>query len=157
MANQDQNLNFGWHTQKLGNTAGQSGFSQPATAPAATSVSAAEQVSAGAPFPAPAGVTQVLTNPGYAVGNGTALGAVTAPAIPASTVSVQNPSGLAALVTFVGGTVTVISTAPNVGGAAGTFTQVGTTTPATVTVPPAGFIKMTYSVVPTSWSWVTIN
>lgn len=156
MANQDQNLNFGWHTQKLGNTAGQSGFSQAGNAPVAANVSAASQVSAGAPVvgPNPA-VTTILENPGYA-GSPAAMtpGPVTAPSIPASTVAASNPSGLSANVNIAGGTVTVISIAP---AGSSTFTQVGTTTPATVTVPPGGQIKMTYSVVPTSWSWVAIN
>lgn len=106
-----------------------------------------------------------LDNTGYSSTFPPVLGQLTAntqpalPAIPASTVAVQNPTGLAALVTLVAGTVSVISVAPyNAAGAgSATFTQVGTTTPATVTVPPGGFIKMTYSVVPTSWIWVTTN
>ena len=168
----DENLVQGWNVQ--GNFTNSStigvpgqGFSQAGVAPPNGVLSAAAIAGAGTPQPpgalnigsenAGSQNVSILTNPGYQeVGN--LLGAITAPAIPASTVAAQNPSGLAAVVTITGGTVTVISTAPYASSAAAaTFTQVGTTTPATVTVPAAGFIKMTYSVVPTSWSWVTTN
>jgi hypothetical protein len=157
MANQDQNLNYGWHNQKLGNTAGQSGFSQPAQTPVPASVSTASQVSAGAPVvgPNPA-VTTILENPGYATGNGTILGAITAPAVPATTVGIQNPTGVAATVAVIAGTVTAVSVAPNNNGVAGTYAQVASGSGVQVTVPPAGWIKMTYSVAPT-WAWTTIN
>lgn len=152
MANTNEALVYGWDVQQLGATAGQTGYAQPGNAPAAAAVSAAEQATSGAPYPAPAGVTEVLTNPGYASSPGNMTpGPITAPSIPASTVAASNPSGLAATVTITGGTVTVISVAP---AGSATFTQVGTTTPASVTVPPGGQIKMTYSVVPTSWAWV---
>lgn len=161
MPNQDQYLNYAWHVQKLGATAGQTGFAQHSTSPNenAANVSAAEQVSAGAPYvgPNPA-VGTILQNPGYATGNGTLLGNVTAPAVPLTTVGIQNPFGLAAQVTLTGGTVTVVATAPNQGGTAGagTYTTVATASPAQVTVPPGGWIKLTYSAAPT-WAWVTIN
>jgi hypothetical protein len=155
MANQNDYLVYGWDVQTLGAVAGQSGYAQPGNAPQAPVVSAAEQVSAGAPFPANPGVTQVLENPGYAASPANMTpGLVTAPAIPASTVAASNPSGLAATVQINGGTVTAISIAS---AGSSTFTQVGTTTPATVTVPPGGQIKMTYSVVPTSWTWTAVN
>ena len=156
MANQDQNLNFGWHSQKLGNTAGQSGFAQVGAAPVAANVSTDEQISAGAPVvgPNPA-VTSILRNPGYALSPVNMIpGPITAPTIPASTVAAANPSGLSAQVNIVGGTVTVIAVA--VAGSS-TFTTMATSSPATVTVPPGGQIKMTYSVVPTSWSWTGVN
>lgn len=152
MANTNEALVYGWDVQQLGNTVGQTGYAQPANAPAAAAVSAAEQASGGAPFPAPAGITEVLTNPGYAASPGNMTpGPITAPAIPASTVAAANPSGLAASVTITGGTVTVVAVAP---AGSATFTTVAAATPCTVTVPPGGSIKLTYSVVPTSWAWV---
>jgi hypothetical protein len=170
----DENLVPGWNVQSTfanASTIGEpgAGYAQPGVTPPATALSAAYQASAG--FPQPPGAlnigsensgsqtVSVLTDPGYSVANGTTLGAITAPSIPATTVAANNPSGLAALVTITGGTVTVISTAPfnSAGPGSATFTQVGTTTPATVTVPPGGYIKMTYSVVPTSWTWVATN
>lgn len=170
MANQDQNLVYAWSAQKLGATAGQSGYGQPSVTPAAGVLGSALQPSAGLPSPVGAEnvqgensgsqTAQILTNPGYADGN-TQLGAVTAPTIPASGTAVQNPSGLAAIVTVVAGTVSAIATAPWATSAgAATFTTVNpgeTGTETQVTVPGGGFIKLTYSVVPTSWSWVTTN
>lgn len=158
MANQDQNLVYAWSAQKLGNTVSQTGYAQPdLAAPTAGALSAALQGSSGAPFPAPAGITEVLTNPGYSTGNGTVLGVITPPTIPATTVALQNPTGLPALVTITGGTVTVIAVAPNTASGAGTFVTLATSTatPVQVTVPPGGFIKLTYSVVPTGWTWTT--
>lgn len=161
MANQDQNLNYAWNVQKLGNTASQTGYAQPDTAaPSAAALSAALESTSGNGY-SPAGTgaygsNAVLTNPGYAGGNGTMLGVVTAPSVPASTVAIQNPYGNTAQVTLSGGTVTFINVAPNTASGAGTFTQVGTTTPAQVLVPPGGWIKVTYSVAPT-WTWTTIN
>jgi hypothetical protein len=158
----DENLVPGWNVQ----SSAPAGFAQAGVAPTPSNLSG--QLLAG--FPYPPGAANVgsensasysassLANPGYADGQNTALGGITAPAVPASTVAALNPSGLAALVTLSGGTTTIISTAPwNVGGSgAASFTQVGTTTPATVTVPPAGYIKVTYSGAPT-WTWVTTN
>ena len=164
MANQDQNLNYAWHVQKLGATAGQTGYSQHSSSPAENPVNlaAAAQASSGAPVLAPAGsdVTEVLTNPGYATGNGTLLGVVTAPAVPATTVGIQNPFGLAALVTIAanGATIASVSTAPNTGGTggAGTYTQI-LSGAGQVTVPPGGWIKMSYTVATPTWAWTTIN
>ena|SRR6185437_3753054 len=157
MANTNEALVYGWSNQQLGAAAGQTGYAQNGVNPAAASVSAAEQLTAGAPSPLPGNVTQILENPGYAA-NPAAIspGAVTAPSIPASTVAVQNPTGLNCQVSILTGTLTVISVAPLVNGVAGTFTQVGTTAPANISVPPGGFIKMTYSVAPT-WVWVATN
>lgn len=161
MANQDQNLNYGWANQKLGAVAGQTGYSQNGVNPASATVSAAEQVSSGASAaPAPTAVAEVLTNPGYASSPAAiSPGAVTAPAFAASTVAVQNPTGLNCSVLITGGTVTVIAVAPLVNGAAGTFTTLATSTasPVSISVPPGGFVKITYSVVPTSWVWVATN
>jgi hypothetical protein len=168
----DENLSPGWTSQGTGSAQSTTGipgtgYASPGNVPASGALSAASQASAG--FPQPQGAlnigsenagsqaVSVLTNPGYAPGNGTLVGAITPPTIPASTVAVQNPSGLAAIVTTVAGTVTVIATAPLVNGIAGTYTTVATSSPATFTVPPAGFVKMTYSVVPTSWVWTTTN
>jgi hypothetical protein len=168
MANTNEYLVLGWSNQQLGATAGQSGYAQPAPVPAAANVSTAEQAGSNAPAPVIMGGTgasnnpavDVLTNPGYASGNGTVLGAITAPSVPATTVAVQNPSGLAAIVTITGGTVTAVSTAPwaaSAGAASFTTVNPGETSSETqVTVPPGGFIKMTYSAAPT-WSWVTTN
>ncbi len=66
MANANEALVYGWTPQSLGATAGESGYAQPGNAPASTTVSTAEQVSAGAPNPLPGSITQILENPGYA-------------------------------------------------------------------------------------------
>lgn len=168
----DENLTAGWNVQGNFTLASTLGFPGPGygiTGVVPPQAIFSNQPNAG--FPQPPGAlnigaenagsqTQsVLTNPGYADGQNTQLGNITAPTIPASTVAAVNPSGLASLVTITGGTTTVISTAPYAAGgpSAAVFTQVGTATPATVTVPPAGYIKITYSVIPTSWSWTTTN
>jgi hypothetical protein len=159
MANQDQNLVYAWNAQKLGATAGQSGYAQPdLAAPTAGALAANAQVSAGAPFPAPAGITDVLTNPGYATGNGTVLGVITAPTVPATTVAIQNPSGNTALVTIAanGATISAVNVAPNTASGAGTFVQVAAGA-GQVTVPPGGWIKMSYTVATPTWTWTTIN
>jgi hypothetical protein len=160
MANQDQNLNYAWQVQKLGATAGQTGYGQNGVTPAVANVSAAEQASSGASAaPAPTAVAEVLTNPGYASSPAfISPGAVAAALVPvpATTVAFQNPTGLNCQVAILTGTLTVISVAPLVNGAAGTFTQVGTTAPANISVPPGGFIKMTFSVAPT-WTWIATN
>lgn len=161
MANQDQNLNYGWANQKLGAVAGQTGYSQNGVNPASTTVSAAEQITSGASAaPAPTVVAEVLTNPGYASNPATmSPGAVPAALVPvpATTVGFQNPTGLNCSVTVTGGTaVSVIAVAPLVNGAAGTYTTIATATPATVSVPPGGFIKLTFTGAPT-WTWVATN
>lgn len=66
-----------------------------------------------------------------------------APAIPASTVQAVNNTGQPVAVTVTGGTVTVIA----VNGVASGLTA------GTVIVPAGGNIAITYSVVPTSWTW----
>ena len=167
----DENLTQGWNVQ--GNFTGAStlgvpgaGFAQAGVAPTPSTLTG--QANAG--FPQPPGAMNIgsensaaysasaLANPGYADGQNTQMGAIAAPTIPATTVALQNPSGLAALVTVTGGTVTAIATAPWVPGGSGaaTFTTIALATPATVTVPPAGWIKLTYSSAPT-WTWVTTN
>lgn len=154
MANQDQNLNYGWHTQKLGATAGQTGFSQPANAPVAANVSASLQAGAGngySPTIGAYGSNNVLVNEGYSASPALMTpGAVTPPSIPASTVAQANPYGVPVTVSLSAGTVTVVAVAP---ANSSTFTTVATSSPCTVTVPPGGQIKLTYSVVPTSWGW----
>jgi len=66
-----------------------------------------------------------------------------APAIPASTVQAVNNTSQPVAVTVVGGTVTVIA----VGGVTSGLTA------GTVIIPAGGNIAITYSVVPTSWTW----
>lgn len=167
----DENLTGGWNVQGNFPNAATLGFPGPGygiTGVVPPPSTLTGQANAG--FPQPPGAlnigaensgsqTQsVLTNPGYADGQNTQLGAITAPAVPATTVAATNPSGLAAIVTLAGGTVTVVATAPYnpAGAGSATFTTVATASPATVTVPPAGYIKLTYSVAPT-WTWVTTN
>jgi hypothetical protein len=170
----DENLSPGWTSQGTGSAQSTTGipgagYAQGATVPVAVALATSSPgVILGAGLPQPQGAlnigaensgsqtVSILSNPGYADGNGTIVGFLTPPTVPASTVAAQNPSGLAAIVTITGGTTTFIFTAPLVNGAAGTYTQVGTTTPQTVTVPPAGFIKITYSGAPT-WVWTTTN
>lgn len=75
------------------------------------------------------------------------VGNVTAPAIPASTVAYTNNFGIDATVYIIGGTVSVVSIS---GVATG---QTNSAAGITVRVPSGGTITLTYSVVPTSWSW----
>lgn len=75
------------------------------------------------------------------------IGSVAAPSIPASTVAFQNPFWRDAAVSISGGTVT--------GVAVDGQTQV-TSTPCTVYVPSGRTVTLTYSVVPTSWSWILL-
>lgn len=151
-ANQNFNNVYGWDAQQLGAAGtGLSGYAQPANAPVAANVSAAEQPLSGASFsPSPTAVPEVLVNPGYAASPALMTpGPITPPSIPASTVAATNTSGLPATVSISGGTVTVVAVAA----VGGSFVTVATSTPCTVVVPPGGQIKMTYSVVPTSWGW----
>jgi hypothetical protein len=160
----DENLVPGWNSQS---SPAAPGYAQAGIAPAITTVATALQANAGVPQPAGAEnvagensgsqSVSILMNPGYADGNGTILGQLASALVPVplTTVAFQNPSGLAAIVTVVGGTVTGVAVAPNVAGVAGTYTTIATGD-ATVTVPPAGFIKLTYSAAPT-WVWVTTN
>lgn len=71
-------------------------------------------------------------------------GAQTPPAIPATTVALRNPFWRHAAVTIAGGTVTAITVNGVATGA----------TSGTVIVPSGHSIAITYSVVPTSWTWV---
>lgn len=168
----DENLVPGWNVQgNNGGTAG-NGYATAGAVPPAPNLSSALQGSAGFPYPPKAedvgsendgasGVS-ILTNPGYATGNGTILGAITAPTIPASGTALANPSGLAAQVSVTGGTLTEIQVAPFTAAGVGSavFTEVAAgdaAGSAPVVVPGGGWIKLTYSVVPTSWSWVTTN
>jgi hypothetical protein len=74
MANTNEAMVYGWTPQALGATTGESGYAQPGVNTSASTVSTAEQPSAGAPFPAKSGVTKVLTNPGYASATQVAAG-----------------------------------------------------------------------------------
>lgn len=167
----DENLTTGWNVQ--GNFTGASSLGFPGPGYGITGVIPpaslfSNQPNAGFPQPPGAGnignensaaySQSILTNPGYAPGQNTILGTIPAPTVPATTVAAANPSGLAALVTLAGGTVTAVATAPynQAGPGSATFTTVATASPATVTVPPGGYIKLTYSVTPT-WTWVTTN
>lgn len=160
MANTNEALVYAWSNQQLGATAGQTGYAQNGVAPSVGNLSAAEQASSGASAaPAPTAVAEVLTNPGYASNPATiSPGAVPAAMVPvpATTVGLQNPTGLNCSVTVTGGTVTGVAVAPLVNGAAGTYTTIATASPATVSVPPGGFVKLTYSAAPT-WTWVATN
>jgi len=162
MANTNEALVYGWSNQLLGNTAGQTGYSQPGNAPAATTVSTDNQASSGAPQPIAGNVTEVLTNPGYAASPSLiSPGALTAPALPTSGTGIAlNPSGLAASVLATcgaGATVTAVSIAP---AGSSTFTAIGFTlansTDGEFTVPPAGQVKITYTGTPT-WVWTAIG
>lgn len=85
---------------------------------------------------------RVFGNSGY-----NPVGNVTAPAIPASTTAYTNNFGVDATVHIIGGTVTVIA----IGGVATGLTN--SAAGVTVRVPAGSTITLTYSVVPTSWSW----
>jgi len=74
------------------------------------------------------------------------VGATSAPSVPASTTTLQNPFWRDAAITITGGTVTDITVD-------GT-TQL-TATPGTVYLPSGRSITMTYSVAP-SWSWILL-
>ena len=166
MANTNEALVYGWSNQLLGNTASQTGYSQPGNAPAATTVSSASQASSGDGYSAAGtgtyGSNEVLTNPGYAASPSLVTpGALTAPALPTSGTGIAvNPSGLAASVMAACGgsaTVTAVSVAP---AGSTTFTSIGFTlannTDGQFDVPPAGQVKITYTGTPT-WVWTAIN
>ena len=74
-------------------------------------------------------------------------GALASPAIPASTVSLKNPFGRDCAVSIAGGTVTAVK----IDG-----TTVVVSTPSMVILPTGRTISLTYSVVPTSWTWVAL-
>jgi len=74
------------------------------------------------------------------------VGAIAAPAVPASTTTLQNPFWRDAAITITGGTVTDITVD-------GT-TQL-TATPGTIYLPSGRSITITYSVAP-SWSWILL-
>lgn len=163
MANQDQNLNYAWQAQKLGATAGQSGYAEPGAAPATGTVSTAEQVSAGAPSPLAGNVTQLLTNPGYG-NSGAAVqpGSLTAPTVPTSGSGIAlNPSGLNASVivaTGAGVTVTQVAVAP---AGSSTFQNLNVSIAASSSgsfqCPPAGQVKITYAGGTPTWAWTAVN
>lgn len=171
----DENLSPGWNVQGTGTAQsttgipgagyGQSGNSTTALGPGFN------QNLAGLPQPPGAlnigaensgsQTAQILTNPGYATATGPAtrtmpvtIGgvALSAPAVPATTVLATNPSTIyAALVTITGGTLTVVKTGPAGTASYAAATQVGTAA-GTYTVPPGGVIGITYSAAPT-WTW----
>jgi len=75
------------------------------------------------------------------------LASALTPAIPASTVTATNSSTNPVAVAITGGTVTVV--------AVNGVTQF-TATGVTAVVPGGGTIALTYSVVPTSWTWTSL-
>lgn len=79
------------------------------------------------------------------------FGAFTSPAIPATTVWLQNPFSFDCQVKTLGGTVTDISIATSNAGA--NLQQVAVASPALFRIPAGAWVKLIYSVVPTSWSW----
>lgn len=75
----------------------------------------------------------------------TAPGAISQPAVPASTVAIQNTNQFAVQVVITGGTMTaVIVNGITVGAGAGTYT-----------IPANGAISLTYTVAPT-WVWTSL-
>lgn len=88
-----------------------------------------------------------MANPALVDSSGFArtYGIVTAPAVPASTVTYTNVQGGACLVQVTGGTVTVVQVAgANVGAGDGLYL-----------VPSGATIAVTYSVAPT-WTWFVL-
>jgi hypothetical protein len=163
MANTNENLVYGWSNQQLGATAGQSGYAQVGNAPAGTTVSAAEQVSAGASFaPSPTVVSDVLTNPGYAASPANMTpGPVTAPAVPTSGSGVAvNPSGLAVsvlVVTGAGVTVTDAQVAPAGGSYTDLHLAIAASSSGSFTIPPGGTCKITYAGGTPTWTFNAVN
>lgn len=155
----DENLVPGWNSQS---SPAAPGYAQAGVAPATTTVSTASQASAG--YPSPVGAENVggensgsqtvsiLTNPGYADGNGTLLTAnATSPA--PTTAGVQQPFGVnstAVLVVPISVTAIYVSPFQAAGIPAGTGSPwveawLGTSTAGqiiAITVPPAGYVKM---------------
>lgn len=83
------------------------------------------------------------------------LGQLTAPGIPASGTAIQNTTGSDVQIVVVAGTITVIA----IGNASGTTVATGLTSSAagvTLVLRAGQWIKLTYSVVPTSWTWFGI-
>lgn len=103
---------------------------------------------AGATFSSLAGVVRVrdMGLPDFSV-----QGSNAAPSIPASTVALTNPFPFDCEVHIIAGTITVIS----LGGTATNLTS--NASGVTVLVKAGQTITMTYSVVPTSWTWFGIG
>ena len=169
----DPNLVYGWNVQLPSsntNTYGDAppGYAQAGVAPVASvtagqvssgNIDSATGVAAGGP----AGLSPILENPGYADGMNTLLGQLPAHGTgtpndaPAITYAarVNNPSGLATLVTITGTVSNVYVGPAGVGGSGTTnLTQVGATA-GTYTVPPAGVIYVVGSA--GAWTWMTTN
>jgi hypothetical protein len=185
----DYNLVYAWNVQNTEPSGEQAspgagvtgpGYAQAGVTPVSTNTGSASagQAGSGTAMSAigsayqsdlPAGATAdgsapVLYNPGYS-GEGTFLGqlsATTTPAAPALSYAarINNPSGLAAQVTFLtAASVTGVYVGPNGVGGSGTtnLTEVsaGGAAEFTVAVPPAGVIYVTGS--GASWVWMTQN
>jgi hypothetical protein len=178
----DPNLSYAWTNQQVGSSSnlyGQAGLGYGTNAPTAAATVAfgtAPNVGQGGglalagtgPYigTGPYGVSgnanaQALTNAGYADGNGTFLGQLsgtTQPAAPTlvAATRVNNPSGLAALVTLVGTTGNVYVGPVGVAGSGTTnLTLVGAAA-GTYTVPPGGVIYVT-TVSGVTATWITQN
>jgi hypothetical protein len=161
----DENLTPGWNVQNgLGEaTAGQTGYAQPAVTGNVTSVG-----QAGAGYPLPAGAMNanpsensasysesILTNGSYTSSATTQLGQTvtwTGAAIPATTVAKAQPFGVNAVMTVAGGTVTAISYTP-FGSTTVVEVEAGETT--SVLIPAGASVAITYSVAPTSVTFVS--
>jgi parallel beta-helix repeat protein len=91
--------------------------------------------------------TQATSGGTGANGGCNPVGPLPAPAIPATTVAVQNLFGVEAIVSVTGGTVTAIA----VGNTAGATTNTGLTS-GPIRLKPNQWIALTYSVAPT-WTW----
>jgi hypothetical protein len=76
-------------------------------------------------------------------------GVQTSPGIPASTTALRNPFFRDAFVHINGGTVSLVQITDS----GGTARTVATTTGVPVLLPTGAYITLTYSVVPTSWTW----
>lgn len=79
-------------------------------------------------------------------------GVQTSPAIPATTVALRNPFFRDAFVHINGGTVSLVQITDS----GGTAKTVATTTGVPVLLPANASITLTYTVVPTSWTWTII-
>jgi hypothetical protein len=79
-------------------------------------------------------------------------GVQTSPSIPASTTALRNPFFRDAFVHINGGTVSLVQITDS----GGTARTVATTTGVPVLLPAGAYITLTYTVVPTSWTWTII-
>lgn len=104
-------------------------------------------------YPGAGSIVMVGTNTRADGNNGfNPIGSVTPPSIPASGTAIQNVKGFDCMVSIIAGTVTSIA----IGNTSGTTVNTGITSNAsgvTILLKAGQWIKLTYSVVPTSWTW----